>query len=147
MFTLPFAMVGVILILLLTGKTLSLTSLLGALILVGVIVNAGIVLVDYINQLRSRGMNRDEAIIQGGVTKLRAVVLINLTTILGLLPMALRRGRMSAMMAPMALSVIGGLVVGTALTLIIVPLVYSILDDLAQKFKVRAKRVIQGDKG
>jgi len=142
MFTLPFAMVGMILILLLTGKTVSLTSLLGGLILVGVIVNAGIVLVDYINQLRARGMNRNEAIIQGGVTKLRTVVLINLTTILGLLPMAVRKGRMSAMMAPMALSVIGGLIVGTILTLVIVPLVYSIFDDLAEKIRKRTKRVV-----
>ncbi|PIU28138.1 MAG: hypothetical protein COT09_06185 [Candidatus Hydromicrobium americanum] len=139
MFTLPFAMVGVILILLITGKTLSLTSLLGALILVGVIVNAGIVLVDYINRLREQGLPRDEAIIQGGATKLRTVILINLTMILGLIPMAVRGGRMAAMMAPMALSVIGGLVVGTVLTLVIVPLVYSIFDDLAQKTKRKTK--------
>lgn len=142
MFTLPFAMVGVILILLLAAKTISLTSLLGALILIGVIVNAGIVLVDHINHLRSNGLSKDEAIIQGGATKLRTVILINLTTILGLLPMAVRTSRMSAIMAPMALSVIGGLVVGTVLTLIIVPLVYSIFDDIAQKFRARAKKII-----
>ncbi len=140
MFTLPFAAVGVILILLITNISLSLTSLLGVIILVGVIVNAGIVLVDYINQLRKGGMKRDEAIIQGGMIKLRTVILINLTTVLGLLPMALTRARMGAIMAPMATSVVGGLVVGTILTLIVVPLVYSIFDDVVQKLASRLKR-------
>jgi len=134
MFTLPFAAVGVILILLITNVSLSLTSLLGVIILVGVIVNAGIVLVDYINQLRRSGMKCSDAIVKGSVTKLRTVVLINLTTILGLLPMALTRARMGAIMAPMAVAVVGGLVVGTVLTLVIVPLVYSIFDDVVQRF-------------
>jgi HAE1 family hydrophobic/amphiphilic exporter-1 len=145
MFTLPFAVVGVILALLLTGKTISLVSGLGAIILVGVIVNNGIVLIDYVNRLRGEGLSKDEALIQGGVTKLRAIVLITLTAILGLLPMAVRTTRFGAMMAPMAITVIGGLLVGTILTLIIIPVVYSVIDEFAEKTRMRARRIIHGE--
>ena len=140
MLTVPFAVSGVILALLLTGETISLTSILGAVILVGVIVNSGIVIIDYINMLRERGLERNKAIIEGGAIKLRAIILINLTTILGLLPMAVRPGRLAAMMRPMAISVIGGLAVGTVLTLVIIPLVYSIFDDIVHKIKPRREQ-------
>lgn len=143
MFTVPFGLIGVILILLLTGNSLSMVSLLGVIILTGVVVNNGIVLVDYVNQLRAKGMSKEEALIHGGVTKLRAVLLTAATATFGMLPMAISNSEGSELRSPMALAVIGGLVVSTFLTLIIVPTVYSILDDIAHRTRKEvSKRVI-----
>ena len=144
MFTVPFGMTGVILILLLTGNSLSMVSLLGVIILAGVVVNNGIVLVDYVNQLRARGMSKDEALIQGGVTKLRAVLLTTATATFGMLPMAISSSEGSELRSPMALAVIGGLVVSTFLTLVIVPTVYSILDDIAHRTRKEVSKRLVG---
>ena len=145
MFTVPFGLIGVVLILLLTGNSLSMVSLLGVIILAGVVVNNGIVLVDYVNQLRAKGMTKDEALIQGGVTKLRAVLLTAATAIFGMLPMAISRSEGSELRSPMALAVIGGLVVSTFLTLIIIPTVYSILDDIAHKTRNKISKKLIGE--
>ncbi len=145
MFTVPFGLIGVVLILLLTGNSLSMVSLLGVIILAGVVVNNGIVLVDYVNQLRAKGMSKDEALIQGGVTKLRAVLLTAATAIFGMLPMAISRSEGSELRSPMALAVIGGLVVSTFLTLIIIPTVYSILDDIAHKTRKKISKKLIGE--
>ncbi len=144
MFTVPFGITGVILILLLTGNSLSMVSLLGIIILAGVVVNNGIVLVDYVNQLRAKGMSKDEALIQGGVTKLRAVLLTTATATFGMLPMAISRSEGSELRSPMALAVIGGLLVSTFLTLVIVPTVYSILDDIAHRTRKEVSKRLVG---
>ncbi len=145
MFTVPFGLIGVLLILLLTGNSLSMVSLLGVIILAGVVVNNGIVLVDYVNQLRARGMSKDEALIQGGVTKLRAVLLTAATAAFGMLPMAISSSEGSELRSPMALAVIGGLVVSTFLTLIIVPTAYSILDDIAHRTRKEVNKRVIGE--
>jgi len=147
MFTVPLGMIGVIVILLFTGDTLSLPSLLGVIILAGVVVNSGIVLVDYVNQLRTRGLSKDEAIIEGSKTKLRAILLTAIVAIVGMLPMAVSRGVGAEMRAPIALSVIGGMVVSTFLMLVIIPTLYSIFDDLGKHTKQKTNQMLHGKEG
>ena len=127
MFTIPLAFTGGFLILLVSGVELSVVSLIGFVMLVGVIVNNGIVLVDYINQLRLEGMGRREAIIEAGVTRLRPILMTSITTILGLLVMAFGGDAGTALMQPMALVCIGGLVYATLMTLLVVPCMYDII--------------------
>lgn len=105
----------------------SVISLIGFVMLVGVIVNNGIVLVDYINQLRLEGMGRREAIIEAGVTRLRPILMTSLTTILGLIVMAFGNNVGTALMQPVALVCIGGLLYATLMTLLVVPCMYDIL--------------------
>ncbi len=127
MFTIPLAFTGGFIILLVSGVELSVVSLIGFVMLVGVIVNNGIVLVDYINQLRLEGMGRREAIIEAGVTRLRPILVTSITTILGLLVMAFGGDAGTALMQPMALVCIGGLVYATLMTLLVVPCMYDII--------------------
>ncbi len=130
MFTIPLAFTGGFLALLLSGKELSVVSLIGLVMLVGVIVNNGIVLVDYINQLRLEGMERREAILEAGVTRLRPILMTSITTILGLVVMAFGNSVGTAMMQPVALVSIGGLLYATLMTLFVVPCMY---DTIARK--------------
>ena len=127
MFTIPLAFTGGFLALLLAGIEVSVVSLVGFVMLVGVIVNNGIVLVDYINQLRLEGMGRREAIIEAGVTRLRPILMTSLTTILGLVVMAFGKDVGTALMQPVALVCIGGLLYATLMTLLVVPSMYDIL--------------------
>ena len=127
MFTIPLAFTGGFLALLLAGIEVSVVSLVGFVMLVGVIVNNGIVLVDYINQLRLEGMGRREAIIAAGVTRLRPILMTSLTTILGLVVMAFGKDVGTALMQPVALVCIGGLLYATLMTLLVVPCMYDIL--------------------
>ena len=127
MFTIPLAFTGGFIILLVCGVELSVVSLIGFVMLVGIIVNNGIVLVDYINQLRLDGMERREAIIEAGVTRLRPILMTSITTILGLLVMAFGGDAGTALMQPMALVCIGGLVYATLMTLLVVPCMYDII--------------------
>ena len=127
MFTIPLAFTGGFIILLVSGVELSVVSLIGFVMLVGVIVNNGIVLVDYINQLRLEGMARREAIIEAGVTRLRPILMTSITTILGLLVMAFGGDAGTALMQPMALVCIGGLAYATLMTLLVVPCMYDII--------------------
>lgn len=127
MFTIPLAFTGGFLALLLAGIEVSVVSLVGFVMLVGVIVNNGIVLVDYINQLRLEGMDRREAIIEAGVTRLRPILMTSLTTILGLVVMAFGKDVGTALMQPVALVCIGGLLYATLMTLLVVPCMYDIL--------------------
>ena len=127
MFTIPLAFTGGFIILLVSGVELSVVSLIGFVMLVGVIVNNGIVLVDYINQLRLEGMGRREAIMEAGVTRLRPILMTSTTTILGLLVMAFGGDAGTALMQPMALVCIGGLVYATLMTLLVVPCMYDII--------------------
>lgn len=128
LFTIPLALVGAVLALFLTGTTINIVALIGVIMLAGIVVNNAIVLVDLINQLRAQGMDRIEAIMEAGTARLRPILMTSLTTTLGLLPMAMGFGEGSEVRAPMAITVIGGLLVSTMLTLVVIPVVYSLLD-------------------
>jgi len=129
--------VGAILALVLTGEGLNTMSLIGIVILVGIVVNDAIVKVDFINQGIARGLSLRDAILEAGEVRLRPIVMTTVTTVLGLLPMALGIGRGADLRAPMAISVIGGLLVATALTLIVVPVVYSVIEDVRRRWRSR----------
>ncbi len=131
MFTIPLALIGAVFALLITGSTISVVVLIGAILLAGIVVNNAIVLVDLINQLRRRGMAKMEAIVEGGRLRLRPILMTTLTTTLGLLPLALGFGEGAEIRSPMAVTVIGGLTVSTLLTLIVIPVVYSLVDRRA----------------
>jgi HAE1 family hydrophobic/amphiphilic exporter-1 len=131
----PLAITGVILGLFLTGRAFGLTAFIGVLMLVGICVKNGILLVDYTNQLRSRGMERDEALLTAGPTRLRPILMTASAAALGMLPIALGLGKGSEVQAPMATAVIGGLTTSTALTLFVVPAVYTLLDDLTKRLQ------------
>ena len=146
MFTVPFAFVGVILALFFTGKPISLPAGMGGLILSGTIVNNGIVLVDYINQLIRRGKEKIEAIIEAGNTRLRPVLMTALTTILGMIPMAISRSEGAEMRSVVSVSIIGGLFIGTVLTLIVLPVIYIIIDDWSQKFGAKLRFLVRREK-
>jgi len=128
LFSIPLAAVGVALALWLTDTRLSVIVFIGLIMLAGIVVNNAIVLVDLINQLRSRGMERIQAIREAARLRLRPIMMTTLTTVLGLLPMALGLGEGSEMRTPMAITVIGGLLTSTLLTLVVVPVMYSLLD-------------------
>ncbi len=128
MFTIPLAFTGGFLALYLTGNEVSVIAMIGFVMLAGIIVNNGIVLVDYMNQLRQEGMEKAEAIVQAGKSRLRPVVMTALTTILGLSTMAMGMGMGADMVQPMAIVTIGGLLYGTLLTLYIVPCIYDVLN-------------------
>jgi len=128
LFTIPLALVGAVLALLVTGTTVNIVALIGVIMLVGIVVNNAIVLVDLINQLRAQGVERHDAIMQAGEARLRPILMTSLTTALGLLPMALGFGEGSEVRTPMAITVIGGLIVSTLLTLLVIPVVYSLMD-------------------
>jgi HAE1 family hydrophobic/amphiphilic exporter-1 len=138
LFTIPLSIIGVSLGLTLTGTTLSVMALIGIIMLVGIIVNNGIVLVDYINQLREKGHSLYEAILLGGEARMRPVLMTALTTILAMMPLALGLGESGENWAPMARSVIGGLTVGTILTLIVVPVIYAAFERYLQKRKEKS---------
>jgi len=133
MFTIPLGVIGVILGLLVAGKAISLPALIGFILLAGIAVNNGIVMVDYINQLRRSGVETREAVIDGAVTRLRAVLLTALTTILGMLPMAISSSEGSEFRSPMAITVMGGLTATTFLTLFVIPIVYSLFEKVSYK--------------
>ncbi|TDI48280.1 MAG: efflux RND transporter permease subunit [Acidobacteria bacterium] len=128
LFTIPLGLIGVIWALLLTRSAVSVIVLIGVVMLAGIVVKNAIVLVDYINRLREEGMAREEAIVEAGRVRLRPILMTTLTTILGLVPMALGLGEGAEIRQPMAITVIGGLAVSTLLTLIVIPVVYSVLD-------------------
>lgn len=128
LFTVPLALVGVIFSLVLSGSTISVMVLLGVIILIGIVVNNAIVLVDYTNQLRSEGLTKREALVQAGEVRLRPILMTTLTTVLGLIPMALGWGEGAEMRAPMAITVMGGLLFSTLLTLVLIPVVYEWVD-------------------
>jgi len=126
----PLALVGAVLALLLTGQGLNTMSLIGVVILVGIVVNDAIVKVDFIIQAQSRGLALRDAILEAGRVRLRPILMTTVTTVLGLTPMALGIGRGSGLRAPLAISVIGGLIVATGLTLIVVPVVYQTVERM-----------------
>ncbi|MBR5167761.1 MAG: efflux RND transporter permease subunit [Salinivirgaceae bacterium] len=135
MMAIPFAISGVIIALWVTNTTLDMVGALGVVMLVGIVVKNGIVLVDYINLMRDRGYELNEAIALSGQSRLRPVLMTAATTILGMLPMALSRSEGSEMWIPMGIVVIGGLLVSTVVTLLVVPVLYSIMSRHGERDK------------
>lgn len=135
MMSVPFAITGVILALLITGTSLNLIGALGVVLLVGIVVKNGIVLVDYINLMRDRGNELNEAIALSGQSRLRPVLMTAVTTILGMIPMTLSTSEGSETWVPMGIVVIGGLVVSTLVTLIVVPTLYAVMSRRGERNK------------
>jgi hydrophobic/amphiphilic exporter-1 (mainly G- bacteria), HAE1 family len=140
MFSIPFSFTGVILALLVTNTTLSLIAGLGAVLLIGIVVKNGIVLVDYINLMRDRGMALNDAIAHSGKMRIRPVLMTALTTILAMLPLAMSRGEGSEIWSPMGIALIGGLTFSTLVTLVLVPVVYGIVSRRGERDKIRKVR-------
>lgn len=135
LFTIPFSLIGVALVLFITGTNLSVMALIGVIMLVGIVVNNGIVLVDYINKLRERGRELFDAIQEAGRVRMRPVLMTALTTILAMLPLAIGFGESGENWAPMARSVQGGLAMGTVLTLLVVPVIYAVTERFAERIR------------
>lgn len=125
-----------------TGDTLNIMSMIGLILLMGLVTKNAILLIDYTKRLRLEGKGRMEALVEAGRTRFRPIVMTTMAMIAGMLPLAFEIGAGSEMRAPMARAVIGGLITSTLLTLIAVPVMYSLLDDLAAKF-TRKKTVLQ----
>jgi len=128
LFSVPFGLVGVVFALALTRTTVSVMVLLGVIILIGIVVNNAIVLIDYTNQLRTEGYSKREALKVAGEVRLRPILMTMLSSVLGLVPMALGWGEGAEIRSPMAVTVIGGLLFSTALTLIFIPVMYELMD-------------------
>ena len=128
MFTVPLGIVGVFWTLFLTGTTLSVTSFQGVIIMVGIVVSNGILLVDYTNHLRMKGISLRDAVVRGGVTRLKPITMTSLATVLGLIPMAFGLGGEKTQ-APLAIAVIGGLTISTILTLFFIPVLYTVFEE------------------
>jgi HAE1 family hydrophobic/amphiphilic exporter-1 len=134
-FTVPLSIIGVLIFLFITNTPISVMALIGVVILVGIAVNNGIVLVDYTNQLRSRGVGLYEAAEESGITRIRPVLMTALTTIIGMIPLALELGDGSETWAPLAKAVIGGMTATTFLTLVVIPCLYIIFEEWGEKIK------------
>lgn len=130
MFTVPLSLIGAVIGLNLSGEAISLTAMIGIIMLAGIVVNNGIILVDYINILRARGQSRNEAIVEAGGARLRPILMTALTTVLGMLPLALGIGTGAELYRPLAIVIVWGLWFSTGLTLIFIPAIYCLLDDL-----------------
>ncbi|PPA72253.1 efflux RND transporter permease subunit [Jeotgalibacillus proteolyticus] len=143
MFTVPLMIIGVAVALFVTQTPVSVTAIIGLLVLSGIVVNNGIVLVDYINQRKQEGMKSYEAIVTSVRDRVRPILMTALTTILGLLPLALGIGEGTEINQPMAITVIGGLISSTFLTLYIVPIVYSFLDPETRKMNRKKKQAVK----
>ncbi|KAB3534835.1 efflux RND transporter permease subunit [Alkaliphilus pronyensis] len=135
MMSVPLAFSGGALGLFISQKAMSVPALIGAIVLAGIVVNNGIVLIDYINVLRKKGVEKEAAIVTAGKTRFRPILMTTCTTILGVLPLALGIGEGAEIQAPMAIVVIGGLLVSTILTLVVIPVIYSVFDDIKLKLK------------
>lgn len=138
MFSIPFAFSGVAIALFLTNTTLSVISAIGAVMLIGIVVKNAIVLVDFINLMRERGHELYEAVALSGRSRLRPVIMTSATTILGMLPLALSKGSGSELWSPMGIAVIGGLIFSTLVTLVLVPVIYSVFAKHGERNKTLA---------
>jgi len=133
MFTFPLCLIGASFALFLTGQTISVISFVGLIVLSGIILNNGIVLIDYANQLRAQGISKHEALLKAGYDRLRPVLITSSTTVIAMLPMAISKAEGSEMMNPIAWTIIGGLLSATFFTLVIIPVVYSLVDKISFK--------------
>ncbi len=150
MLTLPLSLFGVALGLFMTRDTLNIMSMIGLIMLMGLVTKNAILLVDFANQARRAGVDRRTALIQAGTTRLRPILMTTLAMIFGMLPLAFAIGAGAEMRAPMARAVIGGLITSTLLSLIVVPVVYTYLDDMSLKgiarlFGRKRTRQVEGD--
>ncbi len=143
MFALPFALSGVLIALWISGSTLNLMSAIGMIMLIGIVVKNGIVLVDYINLNRERGLGIINSVVKGGKSRLRPVLMTSLTAILGMIPMAIGGGQGAEMWKPMGIAVIGGLTISTVLTLVVVPVLYCIFAGTGVKRKRKKMRELE----
>jgi HAE1 family hydrophobic/amphiphilic exporter-1 len=142
LFTIPLAMVGAVAALLITRSPVSVVVFIGLILLVGLVVKNAIILVDKVNQLREAGVPKREALVEGARSRLRPIAMTTLCTLFGFLPLALAFGEGAEVRSPMAITVIGGLLVSTLLTLVVIPVVYDLLDRRADEHYVRrAKRI------
>jgi HAE1 family hydrophobic/amphiphilic exporter-1 len=141
-FTLPLGAIGVVAALFVTAQTINIVAMIGMVMLAGIVVNNAIVLIDAINQRRDEGLDKHEAIVQAGIARFRPILMTSATTVLGLLPMALGLGEGAELRGPLAITVIGGLAVATALTLIVIPVVYSLVDRKLFAADLAAKRAM-----
>ncbi len=128
-FAIPFSIIGVVWAFLVTGLTLSVVTFIGVIMLLGIVVNNGIVLVDYTNLLRKRGLSLREAVLESGRSRLRPVLMTSFTTMLGMVPMALSTGMGSEMWSPLGITIIGGLLISTLITLILIPVIYTLFHN------------------
>ncbi len=146
LFTIPLALVGAILALLITGSSISVVVFIGLILLVGLVTKNAIILIDKVNQAREAGMAKRDALIEGARSRLRPIVMTSLCTLFGFLPLALAFGEGAEVRSPMAITVIGGLLVSTLLTLVVIPVVYDLLDRrpdghyVARGRRARARR-------
>lgn len=145
MLSVPLAITGVILALFLTDRSFGMTAMIGVLMLVGIVVKNGILLVDYTNTLRRRGIERHEALLTASPTRLRPILMTAFATIFGMLPIALGIGHGSEIHTPMATAVIGGLLTSTLLTLFVVPVAYAVLDEIAARHRRGADTPTESD--
>jgi len=139
-FTLPLGAIGVVLALLVTGRSLNLVGMIGVVMLAGIVVNNAIVLVDAVNQRRRSGMARTAALVAAGSDRLRPILMTSATTVLGLLPMAMGLGEGAELRAPLAITVIGGLTLATVLTLVVIPVVYTLIDRSEEALETATER-------
>jgi len=142
MFSLPMALIGAILALVMTGETMSIVAMIGFIMLMGLVTKNAILLIDYTNTLRERGMDRTSAILEAGPTRLRPILMTTCAMIGGMLPTAMKLGRGSETRAPMAIAVIGGLIVSTLLTLVVIPTLYTLMDDIVSWMHQRKQRLL-----
>ena len=142
MFTVPLSVIGVFFFLLITGTSISVMALVGLVMMVGIAVNNGIVMVDYINQLKGKGLSLYEAVEVGSKARLRPVLMTALTTILGMVPLAIELGSGSETWSPLARAVIGGLSATTILTLLVIPILYIVFERMEEKIKIFYRRKI-----
>lgn len=148
LFTIPLALVGAVLALLLTGKPVSVVVFIGLILLVGLVTKNAIILIDKVNQLREEGVTKRAALIEGARSRLRPIVMTTLCTLFGFLPLAIASGEGAEVRAPMAITVIGGLLVSTLLTLLVIPVVYDRLDRRADAYYAeRGRRARQRENG
>jgi len=136
LFSIPLALIGSIVGLKLFGMPLSVIAAIGIIMLAGIVVNNAIVLIDYVNQLRAEGRPKLQAIVEGGCSRLRPILMTTVTTLVGFLPLALGLGEGAEIRQPMAVTVIAGLAVSTVLTLIVIPVMYALLDRKPDQYYV-----------
>ena len=145
MFSIPPTLIGVVVGLLVTGRTFNVVTFIGVIMLAGIVVNNAIVLVDYVNTLRKRGMDKMEALLTAGPVRLRPILMTSLTTVLALVPQAIGIGEGAELSSPMATAVVFGLSFSSLITLILIPVMYYILDDWGVKITARFKKKVAGD--
>ncbi|WP_157849498.1 efflux RND transporter permease subunit, partial [Xanthomonas arboricola] len=137
---------GAVLALLMTGKPVSVVVFIGLILLVGLVTKNAIILIDKVNQLREEGVPKREALIEGARSRLRPIVMTTLCTLFGFLPLAVAMGEGAEVRAPMAITVIGGLLVSTLLTLLVIPVVYDLLDRRADAYYLERGRRTAGQR-